>query len=280
MFIAVGNSINGGAGTGTGSGGGGSNRTAPVFQFLLRPIDRVPKTYRLAFTSQSVFPFSVFIGETEYVINSTADTVDGQISQLGEIVEASVSFGAKFEFSGAKGGSFGINKILRFDNLIVGNSTFAFSIEDKDFSGVTTLPAQILSDLSSCFFGATGLPSNIGLWKVDGVTNFSGMFSTVPATAMSDAFGQWTFGDSAIIGGATFENISDADLESCLVQWDTNPNQGSSVDLTGRPFGRDPRGGGAPRTLSETTYPSAKAAYDNLISNNSWSFGTSINWVP
>ena len=278
MFIAVGNSINGGAGTGTGTGGGGSNRTAPVFQFSLRPIDRAPKFYQLVFTSQSVFPFSVFIGETEYVINSTADTVSGQLTQGGEAVEASVSFGAKFQLLGGKIGSSGINKIFRFDNLIVGSQAFAFGIEDKDFSGVTTLPAQILSDLSSCFFGATGLPSNIGLWKVDGVTNFSGCFAGVDPNAMSDAFGQWTFGDSAIIGGATFENISDADLESCLVQWEAN--QGSSVDLTGLPFGRDPRGGGAPRTLSETTYPSAKAAYDNLISNNSWSFGTSINWVP
>lgn len=276
MFIAVGNSINGGAGTGTGSGGGGSNRTAPVFQFLRRPIDRVPKFYQLTFTSQSVFPFSVFIGETEYVINSTADTVSGQLTG-GETVEASVSFGAKFQLDFGRGNSVGINKIFRFDNLIVGSNTFS-EIEDKDFSGVTTLPAQILSNLLGCFFQATGLPSNIGLWKVDGVTNFSGMFSGVLATAMSDAFGQWTFGDSAIIGGVTFENISDADLASCLVQWEAN--QGSSVDLAGLPFGRDPRGGGAPRTLSETTYPSAKAAYDNLISNNSWSFGTSINWVP
>ncbi len=277
MFIAVGNSINGGTGTGTGTGGGGSNRTAPVFQFLLRPIDRVPKSYQLTFTSQSVFPFSVFIGETEYVINSTADIVSGQLTQVGVPVEASVSFGAKFELDFGRVASFGINKIFRFDNLIVGSNTFS-EIEDKDFSGVTTLPAQILSDLLGCFFQATGLPSNIGLWKVNGVTNFSGMFSDVLATAMSDAFGQWTFGDSAIIGGLTFENISDADLASCLVQWESN--QGSSVDLTGKPFGRDPRGGGAPRTLSETTYPSAKAAYDNLIANNSWSFGTSINWVP
>ena len=278
MFIAVGNSINGGAGTGTGSGGGGSNRTAPVFQFLLRPIDIAPKTYRLAFTSQSVFPFSVFIGETEYVINSIADTVSGQISQLGEIVEASVSFGSKFGLSYGRGRTSGVNKILRFDNLIVGNEAFA-EIEDKDFSGVTTLPAQILSNLADCFSDATGLPSNIGLWKVDGVTDFSGMFSGVPTNAMSDAFGQWTFGDSVFIGGAAFENISDADLESCLVQWEANPNQGSSVNLTLDPFARDPRGGGAPRTLSETTYPSAKAAYDNLIANNSWSFGSSINWV-
>jgi len=275
MFIAIADSVNGGSGQGTGSGGG--NRTAPVFQFLLRPIDRVPKSYQLEFTSQSVFPFSVFIGETEYVINSPADTVSGQLTQVGVPVEASVSFGAKFQFLGGKVGSSGINKIFRFDNLIVGSNTFS-EIEDKDFSGVTTLPAQILDDLTNCFLGATGLPSNIGLWKVDGVTNFSGMFSDVLATAMSDAFGQWTFGDSAIIGGVTFENISDADLASCLVQWEAN--QGSSVDLTGLPFGRDTRGGGAPRTLSETTYPSAKAAYDNLIANNSWSFGTSINWVP
>ena len=98
---------------------------------------------------------------------------------------------------------------------------------------------------------------------------------------MSDAFGQWTFGDSAAIGELTFENISNADLESCLVQWESNPNQGTGVDVSQFPFERDQRGsGGVSRTLSESTYPAAKVAYDNLIANNSWSFGTSINWVP
>tara|TARA_R100000951_G_scaffold14936_1_gene11701 strand:+ start:529 stop:1365 length:837 start_codon:yes stop_codon:yes gene_type:complete len=278
MFIAVGNSINGGAGIGTGTGGGGG-RMAPVFQVLLSPTDRVPKSYQLGFTSQSVFPFSVFIGETEYVINSTADTVSGSLTQVGVPVEVSVSSGAKFQLSSGKGGSFNINKIFRFDNLIFGVNAVN-PIEDKDFSGVTTLPAQFLSDLTDSFVLAQGLPSNIGLWKVDGVTNFRQMFDGVSAAVLSDAFGQWTFGDSAVIGTVTFVNISDADLESCLVQWEANPNQGSSVDLTGKPFGRDPRGGGGPRTLSETTYPAAKAAYDNLIANNSWSFGNSINWVP
>lgn len=281
MFIAIADSVNGGSGQGTGTGSGGGNRTAPVLQFLLRPQDRVPKFYQLVFTSESQFPFSVFIGETEYVINSTADTVSGQLTQEGVPVEASLSFGARVELSRGKGGSSGINKIFRFDNLIVGQLAFSsFHIEDPDFSGVTTLPARILDDLASCFSGAAGLPSNIGLWDVSNVLSFFRMFSGVPESAMSDAFGQWTFGDSAIIGSATFANISDADLASCLVQWEANANQGSQVDLSGEPFGVDPRGAGAPRDLSETTYPAAKAAYDNLIANNSWNFGTSINWLP
>lgn len=281
MFIAIADSVNGGSGQGTGTGsGGGGNRTAPVFQFLGRPLDRFPKFYQLVFTSESEFPFSVFIGETEYVINSTADTVSGQLTQVGETVEASLSFGARVELSLGKGGSSGINKIFRFDNLIVGELAFSsFHVEDRDFSGVTTLPARILDDLSFCFSSATGLPSNIGLWDVSNVVDFLGMFNDVPESAMSDAFGQWTFGDSAIIGSQAFANISDADLASCLVQWAANANQGSSVDLN-RPFGSDPRGGGAPRDLSETTYPAAKAAYDNLIANNSWDFATSINWLP
>ena len=278
MFIAIADSVNGGSGQGTGSGGG-DNRTAPVFQFLLRFQDRVPKFYQLAFTSESQFPFSVFIGETEYVINSTADIVSGQLTQVEVPVEASVSFGAQFQLASGRGGTFAVNKIFRFDNLIVGSNAFS-EVEDTDFSGVTTLPARILDDLSFCFSSATGLPSNIGLWDVSNVVDFRGMFNVVPESAMSDAFGQWTFGDSANIGGATFENISDADLASCLVQWETNANQGSSVDLSGEPFGSDPRGGAAPRDLSETTYPAAKAAYDNLIANNSWNFGNSINWLP
>jgi len=279
MFIAVGNSINGGAGTGTGSGGGGSNRTAPVFQLLVSPTDRVPKFYQLSFTSQSVFPFSVFIGETEYVINSTADTVSGSLTQVGVPVEVSVSSGAKFQLVAGRGGASGINKIFRFDNLIFGVNAVN-PIEDKDFSAVTTLPAQFLSDLTDSFVLAQGLPSNIGLWKVEGVTDFSQMFNGVPESAMSDAFGQWTFGDMSDFGGQTFENISDADLASCLVQWEANANQGSNVILSSFPFGPDPRSGNPVRDLSETTFPAAKAAYDNLIANNSWDFGASINWLP
>jgi hypothetical protein len=281
MFIAIADSVNGGSGQGTGSGGGG-NRTAPVLQFLGRPQDRFPKSYKLAFTSESEFPFSVFIGETEYVINSTADTVSGQITQVGVPVEASLSFGARVHLAFGKGETSSVNKIFRFDNFIVGQLSFSsFHTEDPDFSGVTTLPARILDDLNSCFAFATVLPSNIGLWDVSNVLIFNGMFNGVSESAMSDAFGQWTFGDSARIGGGTFENISDADLASCLVQWEANANQGSSLDLSGEPFGVDPRGGGAPRDLDETIYPDAKAAYDNLIANNSWNFGTSINWfVP
>jgi len=252
MFIAVGNSINGGAGTGTGSGGGGSNRTAPVFQLLVSPTDRVPKFYQLSFTSQSVFPFSVFIGETEYVINSTADIVSGQTSQLGVPVEASVSFGAKFQLGFGRGGSANINKIFRFDNLIVGRDAFD-DVEDRDYSGVTTLPARILDDLSFCFSSATGLPSNIGLWDVSNVVDFLGMFNGVPESAMSDA-----------------------NVALCLEGWDS-VGQGTSVDATDM-FGTVVSGGG-PRTLSESTYPNAKTAYDNLIANNSWDFTGSFNWI-
>lgn len=277
MIIAVANAVNGGTGTGTGTGGGGGGRTAPVFQLLLRPFDRTPKAYSFGFTSQGTFPFSLFIGETEYVINSASDTVTGSLFDLGVPVDVSVSYGARFQLSSGIGGSFGINKIFRFDNLIFGVDAVS-PIEDRDFSAVTTIPARILSDLTGSFLSAQGLPSNIGLWEVEGVTNFNRMFDNVPEAVLSDAFGQWTFGDSADIGGLTFENISDADLASCLVQWESNPNQGSSVDMSQFPFG-DLRSGAMP-TLSESTYPAAKAAYDNLIANNNWSFGSSIIWVP
>ena len=98
---------------------------------------------------------------------------------------------------------------------------------------------------------------------------------------MSDAFGQWTFGDSANIGAQAFMNISDDDLASCLVQWEANANQGSSVDLSGLPFGDGSGGSGAPRDLDGATYPDAKAAYDNLIANNSWNLmrERSIDWL-
>ena len=276
MFIAIGDSVNGGTGTGTG-GGGGTSRTAPIFQYKLRPEDRIPKTTRFVFTSLSTFPFEVYIGDDTYVINSSADTIAVNVTDPNP-TDVSLSVGAKVEIDWSRGGSFGINKVLRIDNLIVGGSEF-INYEDRDFSDISTLPAEISSSLIGCFSGATGLPSNIGLWKVDGVTLFNDMFAGVPESVMSDTFGQWKFGDGADFGASSFPNLSDADLASCLVQWEANANQGINVDAAGRPFGSDPRGGGAIRDLDETVYPAAKTAYDNLIANSNWDFGDSINWV-
>ena len=277
MFIAIANSVNGSTGTGTGAGGGGdAPRTAPVFQYKLRPEDRVPKTTRFVFQSLSTFPFEVYIGDDTYVINSSADTIDVNVTDPNP-TDVSLSVGAEVKLSWARGGSFGINNVLRLDNFKVGTVEFIY-YEDRDFSGISTLPFEILSDLTSCFSGATGLPSNIGLWKVNGVTLFNKMFAGVPESVMSDTFGQWQFGDGADLGASSFPNLSDADLASCLVQWEANANQGINVDAAGLPFGSDPRGAGAIRDLDETVYPNAKTAYDNLIANSNWDFGTSINW--
>mgnify|MGYP000070495568 FL=1 len=277
MFIAIANSVNGSTGTGAGGGGGDTPRTAPVFQYKLRPEDRVPKNVRFAFQSLSTFPFEVYIGDDTYVINSSADTIDVNVTDPNP-TDVSLSVGAEVKLSWARGGSFGINNVLRLDNFKVGTVEFIY-YEDRDFSGISTLPFEILSDLTSCFSGATGLPSNIGLWKVNGVTLFNKMFAGVPESVMSDTFGQWQFGDGADLGASSFPNLSDADLASCLVQWEANASQGINVDAAGLPFGSDPRGGGAKRDLDETVYPNAKTAYDNLITNSNWDFGTSINWV-
>lgn len=272
MFIAIGDSVNGGTGTGTG-GGGGTARTAPVFQYKLRFEDRIPKQVRFAFASLSTFPFEVYIGDDTYVINSSADTIDLNVTDTNP-TDVSLSVGAEVKLSWGRGGSTGINKVLRLDNLKVGIVEFV-NYEDRDFSDISTLPFEILSDLSSCFSGATGLPSNIGLWKVDGVTLFESMFNGVPTAAMSDTFGQWKFGDGADFGTSSFESISDADLASCLVQWEANANQGINVNAARLPFGS-----GDVRDLDEALYPAAKTAYDNLIANSNWDFGNSINWGP
>lgn len=65
--------------------------------------------------------------------------------------------------------------------------------------------------------------------------------------------------------------MSDANVALCLEGWD-KVGQGTGVNATDM-FGV------TARTLSESTYPDAKVAYDNLISTYSWDFTGSFNWV-
>jgi len=106
---------------------------------------------------------------------------------------------------------------------------------------------------------------------VSGVTNMRLMF--VNASAFDQNLGPWTFADNANIPLMfSGSGMSDANVALCLEGWD-KVGQGTGVNAS------DMFGDGTPRTLSESTYPDAKAAYDNLISTYSWDFTDSFNWV-
>ncbi len=276
MIIAVANAVNGGSGTGEGSGGG--NRQGPVvFEWSLSPSDRVPKTISFRAESGSVFPFTVFWGDgTETQVTGTG-LVALSYSGPDGTYETRFSAGAvvvPIEFSG-------VDQFLSLSNIVVGNNTFEFQAT-AGFTNVADLPSSILSTLDSTFgFGRipanNSLPPNIGSWDVSGVTSFDKTFHQNPA--VDDSFGQWTFGNSATVGPFTFNLMSDADISSCLVQWEANVNQGSGITLSAT-WSDDPGGGSRnPRQLSESAYPLGKAAYDNLISNYSWSDSGSIIWI-
>ncbi len=173
------------------------------------------------------------------------------------------------------------------------NLFFFAEVFDQDISGWNVSSVE---NMSQMFTNAEAFNQNIGGWTVSDVTNMRIIFKNAFAfdqdisgwdvsnvTTMQGAFGNatvfdqdlgaWTFNNSANIN-QLFDNsgMSDANVALCLEGWDS-VGQGTSVDAT-EMFGPT-----VPRTLSESTYPNAKTAYDNLISTYSWDFTGSFNWI-
>ena len=273
MWIAVGNSVNGETGEGTGTGGGG-RLSAPSFEWSLAPLDRIPKTIGINVGASSTFPFTIYWGEGTETVVTSAGNYEIRVSAPLGIFEIRFSAGASVAVEGISG----INDVLSLSNIIVGTSTF--ESYTGQFSS-TNLPKEISTTLTNTFRtarapGQTYLPSNLSSWDVSNVTTFQETFFNNPAVTDSHV-GPWTFGDGAVIGDDTFSLMSDAEVASCLVQWNSNPNQGSNVELLSS-FSNS-SGGPSPRTLSQSTYPAAKTAYDNLLSTYSWTDTDAINWV-
>ena len=143
---------------------------------------------------------------------------------------------------------------------------------DQDISG---WDVSSVTDMFSMFRGASVFNQDISSWNVSGVTNMSEMF--LGASAFDQNLGAWQFVNNTVsdlfFDGA---GISDANVALCLEGWDS-VGQGTGVDMSNM-FGTAVSGGG-PRTLSESTYPNAKSAYDNLIATYSWDLTNSITWV-
>ena len=174
--------------------------------------------------------------------------------------------------------------------LILGNCpklSSVSAINSWDVSGVTNLGSAFVSSLlfdsplsnwvvsgvtsmGSVFQGATSFNQDISSWDVSNTGFVGSMF--LGATSFNQDLGAWTFKDSCL---ASFifssSGMSDANVALCLEGWDS-VGQGTSVNATNM-FGT------TARTMSESTYPNAKTAYDNLISTYSWDFTSSFNWV-
>lgn len=274
MWIAVGNSVNGKTGTGTGGGG----RLAPTF---LTESTTGFTIYFGIFISVPQPPFTVHWGDGSSTEVSTGNSVSHSYSGAAQQYEVSLSGGPVFLYNDAR---FGINTwidtVYRFDTLGFGNSTFKNL--SPTMSGVTTTPGAFDVGVSLNFSPGTSspapivLPNNIGDWDVSNVDEFADVFSNVTPSSLGSQPASWTFKNNCVWEYATFLNMTDANVAACLVGWESNSNQGTGVAMN-NPFNSRTVVGG--RTLSQSTYPAAKTAYDNLLSTYSWTDTDAINWV-
>jgi len=124
-----------------------------------------------------------------------------------------------------------------------------------------------VTKMNNMFENASSFNQDISGWDVGGVDTMTTMFRA--ATSFDQNLGAWRFKNNA--DGSFFllnSGISDANLALCLEGWDSI-GQGTGVDMSNMVV----------RTLSESTYPDAKTAYDNLIATYSWDLTNSITWV-
>jgi len=160
-----------------------------------------------------------------------------------------------------------VSSLTTLNSAFLNSLLFDGDVSGWDVSGV--------SQFGFLFNGASSFNQDVSGWDVSSGSFFGSIFNN--ATSFDQNVGAWQFGNNALCD-FFFANsgISDANVALCLEDWDS-VGQGTGVVMTNM-FGTTASGGG-PRTLSESTYPNAKTAYDNLIANNSWNFTGSFNWV-
>ena len=154
-------------------------------------------------------------------------------------------------------------------------ATFSFaSVFNQDISGWNV---GSVTNTKKMFSFASAFNQDISGWNVSNVTTMESMF--LRATSFNQNLGAWRFQNTCDIQHFFAESgMSDANVALCLEGWDS-VGQGTNVDarymFQATPSSNPP----TPRTLSESTYPNAKTAYDNLISTYSWDFTGSFNWI-
>ena len=182
---------------------------------------------------------------------------------LNDLDTSSVTF-LSLSFNGASA----FNQPL--DNWVVSGVTTMLgmfdgaSAFDQDISG---WDVGLVENMSIMFRNASVFNQDISGWDVSSVNTMTTMFDS--ASAFDQNLGAWQFKNN--LNASNFfqgSGISDANLALCLEGWDS-VGQGTGVNMTNMVV----------RTLSESTYPNAKAAYDNLIATYSWNFTNSITWV-
>ena len=188
-------------------------------------------------------------------------------------------------------GGWNVSACTTFTNMFNRASAFNQDIGGWVFNASLTSLSGMFAVASSFNNGGVGgVGTGIDQWNVSNITNFGYMFTNCP---FNEYIGSWnvssgqTFTNFSEGAAATFDqnlstwdlnsatnmsnafpSMSDANAAASLVGWEANvPNTGVNASVV---FGS--------RTLSQTTYPNAKAAYDRLLATvNIKSSGTNTS---
>ena len=145
------------------------------------------------------------------------------------------------------------------------------TVFNQDISAIDTSGVQVFSDM---FQGASAFDQDISGWNTSSAFNLNSMFRD--ASSFDQNLGSWDLSSLSFCNGMfNGSNISDSNIQSVLVGWNNNPNTNTGVSAISL-FGV--------KSLSQSAYPSAKAAYDNLVlsvgsGGKGWTI-TDLTWAP
>lgn len=206
----------------------------------------------------------------------------GAVSNFSRMFEDAVSFNGDIS-------SWDLGSATNISRMFLDAESFSGDISGWNTSGITSLndtfaqTANFNTDISSwdvsnvltmrySFTTANAFNQDLNAWDVSSCTDFQNCFQG--CALLNKNFASWDLSScNSLINAFNTQAISDANVAASLVGWEANvPNTGVNATAV---FGG--------RTMSETTYPSAKTAFDNLIaSTGSGGYGwviTGITWV-
>lgn len=142
---------------------------------------------------------------------------------------------------------------------------------NQDISGWNT---SNVTSLRETFRSASAFAQDLSSWDVSGVTDFEGVFRS----SQSDFdYSTWQLHSATSLRRAWLGvPLSAANISACLIAWEADASTATGVDAF-EAFGAT--------SMSETTYATAKTAYDNLIlavgsGGKGWDLTGAINWTP
>lgn len=188
------------------------------------------------------------------------------------IASWTVSSGTNFGgmFSGATAfnqniGSWNVSAATSLGSMFSGASAF-----NQDISGWNTGNNTSMYEM---FKDASAFAQDLSSWDVSNVGSFEGVFRS----SQSDFdYSTWQLHSATSLRRAWFGNvISAANVSACLIAWEADASTATGVDAY-ECFSNI--------TMSETTYSTAKTAFDNLIlavgsGGYGWDLTGAINWV-